>query len=119
MECELRLLAQVAPEEALRVLSSKEMLWSYIKNVIFNMQIMVPNSVMPEKMRAVEQAPAAPTTSAAPAPQKKSREERLAERRAKDLERAKKRAEDAERARKARKAQEAQKDPESAEKPGA
>lgn len=128
VECELRLLAQVAPEEALQVLSSKEMLWSYIKNVIFNMQIMVPNSVMPEKMRVVEQAPAAPTTSAAPtttttsaatppaapAPQKKSWEERLAERRAKDLEWAKKRAEDAERARKARKAQEAQKDPESA-----
>ena len=119
VECELRLLAQVAPDEARRVLSSNEMLWSYIKNVIFNMQIMVPNSVMPEEMRAVEQAPAAPTTSAAPAPQKKSREESLAERRAKDLERAKKRAEAAERARKARKAQEAQKDPESAEKPGA
>lgn len=121
VECELRLLAQVAPEEALQVLSSKEMLWKYIKNVIFNMQIMVPNSVMPEEMRVVEQAPAAsaaPAAPAAPAPQKKSQKELFAERAEKNAALAKKRAEAAEKARAARKAKQAQKGPESAEKPG-
>ena len=118
VECELRLLAQAAPEEALQVLSSKERLWKYIKNVIFNMQIMVPNSVMPEEMRVVEQVPAAPTAPVAPAPRKKSQKELLAERTARNLERAKKRAEAAQRARAARKAKQAQKGPESAEKHG-
>lgn len=122
VECELRLLAQVAPEEALQVLSSKEMLWKYIKNVIFNMQIMVPNSVMPEEMRVVEQAPAAsaaPAAPAAPAPQKKSQEELFAERAEKNAALAKKRAEAAKKARAARKAKQSQKGPESAEKPEA
>ena len=56
VECELRVLAQVAPEEAQQVLSSKQLLWEYINNVIFNMQIMVPNSVMPEEMRDTQEA---------------------------------------------------------------
>lgn len=56
VECELRVLAQVAPEEAQQVLSSKQLLWEYINNVIFNMQIMAPNSVMPEEMRDTQEA---------------------------------------------------------------
>lgn len=52
--CELFILEKTAPEEAKIIYDSESNLWKYIKDVIFNMQIMIPHSVMPEAIKISE-----------------------------------------------------------------
>lgn len=48
---ELYMLSQFSTEEYERVTASNDSLWKYISNVVFDMQIMLPVSVMPEDVQ--------------------------------------------------------------------